>query len=160
MIPFYTKYPDLAVNETRTITVRGRDDLPDGEYGFIELYCNKVDCDCRRVIINVMTPTTDSKVWATLNFGWENLEFYERWLGDKEIAFDCKGPSLDPINTQTKYSPVLLGLFEQLLTDEKYVERLKLHYELFKRTNQAKTGSEIQLRYSNRIKQRRKKKRR
>ncbi len=158
MIPFYTKYLDLAVDEKRMLTVFGRDDLPDGEYGFVELYCNEAGCDCRRVIISVVTPTTDSKVWATLNYGRENLEFYERWLGDKENAVDCKGPSLDPINPQTKYSPVLLGLFEQLLTDEKYVERLKRHYELFKRP--AKTGSEIQLGCSSRIKQRKKKKRR
>ncbi len=144
MIPFYTKYPDLAVNETRTITVRGRDDLPDGEYGFVELYCNQVSCDCRRVIIRVMTPTTGPKIWATISFGWESVDFYARWMGSKESAMDCKGPSLDPINPQTKYSLVLLSLFEQLLTDEKYVERLKKHYELFKRTTRKETDSERQ----------------
>jgi hypothetical protein len=132
MVPFYNKYPDLAVNQTRTVFIRGRDDLPDGEYGFIELYCDDVDCDCRRVIINIMTPTTGPNVWATINYGWESLEFYEGWMRNKEEAVGCKGPTLDPLNPQSRYSGVLLRLFEYLLTDEKYVERLKRHYELFK----------------------------
>lgn len=158
MIPFQIRYPDLAVNETRTITVSGRDDLPDGEYGFIEFYCDEADCDCRRVIINVMTPTTAPKVWATINFGWESLDFYERWLTNKEIAGECKGPSLDPINPQTRYAPVLLRLFEYLLKDEKYVERLKRHYELFKRANRVKHGSGKLPGYRSRKKPRTKKK--
>lgn len=132
MIPFYIKFPSLAPKETRSITVKGGTDLPDGEYGFIELYCDEVDCDCRRVVIDVMSPTTGAKTWATINYGWEEQGFYERWLGNKEDAVDCKGPSLDPINPQTEYSPVLLMMFEYLLEDEAYVERLKRHYYMFK----------------------------
>lgn len=132
MIPFYTKFPDLAVRETRSVIAWGRDDLPDGEYGFLEFYCDEADCDCRRVIINVLSPTTGDKVWATINYGWESLEFYETWMRSKQHARDCKGPSLDPLNPQTKYSPGLLRLFEFVLEDEKYVERLRRHYDLFK----------------------------
>lgn len=132
MIPFYTKFLDLAPKETRTITVQGRADLPEGEYGFIELYCDEVDCDCRRVIIDVMSPTTGPKIWATINYGWESLAFYEKWIRNKEDAKGCKGPSLDPINPQTEYSPTLLRLFEYLLEDEAYVERLKRHYYMLK----------------------------
>ena len=132
MVPFYDEFPDLAVRETRTIYIRGRNDLPDGEYGFIELYCNEEDCDCRRVLINVMTPDTGVMTWATINYGWERSEFYENWMRSSEYAKECKGPYLDPLNPQTEYGPVLLQLFEFILTDQMYVERLKRHYDLFK----------------------------
>lgn len=136
MVPFYTLLPDLAVNETRTIIVQGRDDLPDGEYGFVEFYCNEIDCDCRRVIINVLSPATPSKIWATINFGWKAAEFYKKWSGG-----DMKGPFLDPLNLQTAYSSVLLQLFGFVLADKKYVDRLKRHYELFKQTLQGQGNS-------------------
>ena len=132
MITFFTKFAELAVNETRTISVRGRDDLPDGEYGFIESYCDEASCDCRRVIISVLSATSGSKIWATINYGWENLEYYEQWLQTADDAWDCKGPSLDPLNPQTPYAGVLLGMFKYVLTDQAYVERLKRHYTMFK----------------------------
>jgi hypothetical protein len=46
MTPFMKRFPQLAASETRSVTVTGRDDLPDGEYGFIEFYCNEPQCDC------------------------------------------------------------------------------------------------------------------
>ncbi len=107
-------------------------DLPDGEYGFLELYCDDPSCDCRRVIIDVVTPTTGMKIWATISYGRESLEYYEQWVGDKETARECCGLSLDPINAQTEYSPALLRLVSQILEDEAYRERLKRHYQLFK----------------------------
>lgn len=136
MISFYSKFPALAVEETRTITVRGRDDLPDGEYGFLELYCDDQQCDCRRVLIHVLSPTSGMTVWATINFGWESLDFYEKWLHSKKDAIEIQGAALDPINPQTKYAPTLLQLFRFVLTDDVYVERLKRHYDLFKGVSQ------------------------
>jgi len=132
MTPFYTHFPELAFNEMRSLAVKGKADLPDGEYGFLELYCDEPGCDCRRVIIDVISPATQDKIWATINYGWEDVAFYEEWMGSPEDAVDCKGPSLDPFNPQTEYSPALLGLFALMLNDETYVERLKRHYELFK----------------------------
>jgi hypothetical protein len=132
MTPFYTLFPDVARTETRSVTVRGYPGLPDGEYGFIDLYCDKLGCDCRRVIIDVVCSTTRGKIWATINYGWESLEFYEKWMGDKELAAHCRGATLDMLNPQTEYSHVLLRLFENVLKDKAYVERLKRHYEMFK----------------------------
>ena len=48
MTPFMERFPELGACETRSVTIANRDDLPNGEYGFIELYCNEPDCDCRR----------------------------------------------------------------------------------------------------------------
>lgn len=132
MLPFYTRFKDLAFKEMRSATVRGDPNLPDGEYGFLEIYCIDPACDCRRVVINVVAPT-GPKIWATINYGWESLEFYTKWLhGDKELAREACGVTLDPLNPQTEYSAALLQLFKQVLQDKAYVERLKRHYQLFK----------------------------
>lgn len=137
MVPFYTRFRDLAFKEMRSATVRGMPGLPDGEYGFLELYCDEPACDCRRVLIDVITPTS-SKIWATINYGWESLEFYEKWMRDKDTARECYGATLDPLNPQTEYSDALLQLFNHVLQDKVYVERLKRHYQLFKSDLQKK----------------------
>lgn len=132
MTGFFIHFPDIAFKETRVVTTRGRPDLPDGEYGFLELYCDEVDCDCRRVMINVVSKDAGPQHLATINYGWEPLEFYEKWARNKEIAVDMAGAELDMLNHQTEYAPALLRLFEFLLQDEAYVERLKRHYWMFK----------------------------
>ena len=137
MAPFYTHFRDLAFQEMRVATVKGRSDIPDGEYGFLELYCDEVGCDCRRVVIQVVSPPPNSKIWATINYGCESLTFYEKWMLSKELAAEATGATLDPLNPQTKYSPALLRLFEAVLQDPAYVERLKRHYALFKQAIRA-----------------------
>jgi hypothetical protein len=131
---FFDKFPQLAARETRTLTITGRADLPDGQYALIELYCNEPHCDCQRVMIFVLRPDTEWKVWATINYGWESLEFYQRWAGapdwDRE---QWQGPFLDPLGEQTQYSPVLLDLFSFVLESPDYIERLKRHYQLFRK---------------------------
>lgn len=102
MTPFYTRFHNLAFKEMRVATIQEGTALPPGEYGFLELYCNEQTCDCRRVLINVVSETpTGLKTWATLN-------------------------------SQTPYAPHFLKLFEFVLEDEAYVARLKRHYQLFK----------------------------
>ena len=132
MAPFYTRFRDLAIRETRSATVHDDPVIPDGEYGFIELYCDEVNCDCRRVILNVISATTGNKVWATINYGWEDVEYYEKWTRNKELAQDMVGAALDPLNIQTRYAPALLELFEYIIEDPSYVKRLQRHYEMFK----------------------------
>jgi len=132
MTPFFTRFPALAARETRSATVKGWHDLPNGEYGFLELYCDEEDCDCRRVMLNVVSRAAPQKVLATINYGWEDQAYYDRWMGDKELAEDIKGPVLDILNSQSDYAPALLRLFQTLLQDPLYVQRLKRHYELFK----------------------------
>ena len=111
MVPFYTKFPELAVKETRTAIVKGHPDLPDGEFGFVELYCNEDGCDCRRVLIQVVSPSALDKVWATIGFGGESVGYFRQRLGgSRDEAKRSKGPILDPLNTQTEYSPTFLNI--------------------------------------------------
>ena len=93
MTPFMERFPELAVRETRSVTVTGRQDLPDGEYGFVELYCDEPGCDCRRVMIDVLRPETGwRKIWATINYGWESLDFYRKWGGGGSDPGEMQGP--------------------------------------------------------------------
>jgi hypothetical protein len=133
MTPFMNRFPKLAASETRSVTVTDRDDLPNGEYGFIEFYCNEPQCDCRRVLVVVLRPETGWKFWAAINYGWESMEFYQRWAGAPAWdRYHWKGPFLDPMSEQTAYAPALLKLFKFILQSPGYAERLKKHYQLFR----------------------------
>jgi len=134
MTPFFQRFPERGVQETRSVTITGRSDLPDGDYGFIELYCDEPHCDCRRVMVVVLRSDTGWKqFWATINYGWESREFYLQWAGaPKGDRGPWQGPFLDPLATQTRYAPALLELFKALLQSPDYVERLKSHYQLFR----------------------------
>jgi len=133
MIPFMERFPELGARETRSVTATRRPDLPDGEYGFLELYCDEPGCDCRRVMIDVLRRETGwSKIWATISYGWERLDFYQKWGGAGYDPIEIKGPYLDPLNPQTNYSSALLNLFRFLIQSPDYVDRLRRHYQMFR----------------------------
>lgn len=144
MIPFMQRFPELGARETRSVTATHRQDLPDGEYGFLELYCDEPGCDCRRVTISVLRPETGwSQIWATISYGWESLDFYRKWGGDHSHPNEMKGPGLDPLNAQTKYSSALLNLFRFLIQSSDYVERLQRHYQMFRKSVDGEHGRSI-----------------
>jgi len=133
MTLFMERFPEVGARETKSATVTQRPDLPDGEYGFLELYCDEPGCDCRRVIIIVLRRETGrSKTWATIGYGWESADFYRKWSRAGGDPIEMKGPGLDPLNAQTEYSPALLDLFRFLLQSTEYVERIKRHYRMFR----------------------------
>ncbi len=133
MIPFIERFPEVGALETRSVTVLPGQDLPEGQYGFVELYCDEPSCDCRRVIIDVLRPETGwSKVWATIGYGWESSDFYRKWSRGRGDPAEMQGPYLDPFNPQTKYSPALLNLFRVLVKSPEYVTRLQQHYRMFR----------------------------
>ncbi len=141
--PFASRFLEIAKQETRSIAVVQKADLPVGHYGFVELYCDELDCDCRRVVIHVLTEATGPKVWATINYGWEDEAYYATWMGDSDFTPEFAGASLDPLNRQSKYADVLLDYFVNVVADEAYIERLKRHYAMFK--SSLKSGSQPQL---------------
>lgn len=131
MTPFIQRFPELGTRETRTITTAGSPNLPADEYGLLELYCDETDCDCRRVVIEVIARSTGDTL-AIINYGWESVPFYERKLGSREYAFEVVEASLDPLNSQSRHAPGLLALFREVVKDAAYRERLARHYQLFK----------------------------
>ena len=152
MTPFVEKFPDLGGRETRTLIVPPGNVLPSGEYALVEMYCNEPGCDCRRVIILVLRPDTGwDKIWASIGYGWESLDFYREWGGAPSDAVEMKGPYLDPLNPQSQYSEVLLDLFCEVIESPAYVERLQRHYLMF-RESIDRTGNREMNRIGNRRK--------
>ena len=90
MAPFVHQFPDIGYRETRVLNLRApHGDLPPDEYGFLELYCVDPTCDCRRVILQVRPRNDPETVLATINYGWENKDFFTEWVGgDPEEARD------------------------------------------------------------------------
>jgi len=133
--PFYEKFRDLAIKETRNITIfEGHPTLPADDYGLVELYCNDENCDCRRVIFNVLSKNCDEYV-AVIGYGWESADFYWQWTirDDPEVVQELQGPVLNPLSPQSELAPALLELMRELvLKDPAYVARLERHYQMFK----------------------------
>ena len=106
MLPFIELFPEQGQNECRVAYVSQHEELPPDEYAFVELYCTDLQCDCRRVMINVFRGHPPKHL-ATINYGFDR--------GEK-----MSGPFLDPINTQSKYSRTLLNMFKWILQDQSY----------------------------------------
>jgi len=142
----YELLPELAMKETRSITLFPRNPygLPPGNYGLVEQYCNEEGCDCRRVLLNVMSDVTMGSV-AVIAYGWESMDFYAKWFGikkmdikqmdelEKDSVKKFKGPCLNLFSSQSEFAPAVMQMvIDCVLKDEKYVDRLKRHYMLFR----------------------------
>ena len=132
-VPFYTRYQNIAVKETRRIKITASDlGVPPGEYMLLENYCTDPSCDCRKVMINVVEVNPPRRILATIGYGWESVAFYTKWMyGDKEIARSITGAYLELGGIQSQYAQHVLEVFKANLTDE-YVNTLKNHYRMFK----------------------------
>ena len=121
MTSFYTVFPKLAETEVRTVTIGPGSSLGPsaGIYGFGESYCDELGCDCRRVMISIISKRTRASV-AHINMGFD---------ADDEMA----GPFLDPLNPQGPQAAALLQFFTDMINrDADYLARLQRHYVLFK----------------------------
>ena len=134
-VPFHEYFPDVSKGETRELYIKKQPGTKLlGGYGLLEMYCKDPDCDCRRVILNVVSEKELNTV-AYINFGWESMAFYRKWYGkdDVETIEELKGPSLNALSPQSKYAPELLQFIKEfVLKDKNYVNRLKRHYKMFK----------------------------
>jgi hypothetical protein len=133
---FHSLFPEVAERETRSVTVgfSNRFKLPRGQYGFLEMFCDEPQCDCRRVLFFVVSSRHEDPL-AVLAWGWEEKEFYVKWLGENDplVIDELKGPALNLASPQTDLAPHLLRLLQEvLLQDTAYVERIKRHYAMFR----------------------------
>jgi hypothetical protein len=133
---FHDFFPELAERETRTVTVFPGADMgvPPGQYGLLEMFCDERGCDCRRVLFSVFS-TASKRIDAVVAWGWEDAGFYARWmiLGSHEDAIYLKGPVLNLGSPAADYAPAILALVREILgSDQRYVERIKSHYAMFR----------------------------
>ncbi len=117
---FAAIFREQGLKETRVMTIHGHPSLPEDEYALFEAYCTDPECDCRRVMLNVVGKNQGGGLLASIGFGF-----------DRDAAM--AGPYLDPLNRQSRYAEALFELVKQVLADPAYVARLERHYEQFKR---------------------------
>jgi SEC-C motif len=132
--PFYDLFPEVAKAETRNLIAFEDPLLPPDQYVLMELYCNEIGCDCRRVFFNVYSEAKKVFV-AVIAYGWESREFYKKWMhGDDDplVINDLMGPVLNLGSYQSELAPALLARITEVLRDKEYVQRLKRHYRLYK----------------------------
>jgi hypothetical protein len=143
--PFHERFPEIAEKETRTLIAINDPDLPDGEYGLVEAYCNEPDCDCRRVFFHVADWRT-GRILAVIAYGWESKEYYVKWFGenDPDIIKKLQGPALNLLSHQSELAPVLLQKVKYVLRDRNYLGRIKRHYEMFKETVDDEVVEEVE----------------
>lgn len=134
MVPFFTKFPEIAAVETRSIIIAKNNKIPTGIYGLLESYCDDLNCDCRRVFINVVSQGSPAVILATISYGWESPEFYKTWMGgaEPELLEMMTHPHLEIGCVQSKYADDFLELFQGMIKDKIYMERLIRHYFMFK----------------------------
>jgi hypothetical protein len=139
MIPFHSLLPDLAQHEVRCVHLGRAPEaavesaLPADEYAYLEFYCDDLNCDCRRVLFEVVAKDQPGKIFATINYGWEKESFYrKRMPWDPDGARGTVRGELDPLNDQSEFAEDFLDLFRRLVLDEPYRLRLRRHYRLFR----------------------------
>ena len=145
-VPFSDFYPDLAARETRNaILPEGDEWLPADTYAMFEMYCDEPGCDCRRVFFTVLSER-HRKPLAVVAYGWENLDFYARWMHSDapEDIEELQGPILNFGSPQSKYAPALLRLIDEvLLADPAYIECLKRHYRMVREVVDGKAPARV-----------------
>ena len=70
MMGFHELFPEEAERECRTVRPINDESLPEHQFIFTEAYCFASNCDCRRVMVNVIDADTHQHV-ATLNYGFD-----------------------------------------------------------------------------------------
>ena len=139
MTPFHSLLPELAQREVRCVHLGATTEttpepaLPPDEYIYLEFYCEDLNCDCRRVFLQVIAKGQPGKVFASIGYGWEKESFYrKRMPWDPDEAKGTVQGELDPINEQSEFAEVFLDLFKRVVLDEPYRLRLRRHYRLFR----------------------------
>src|SRR5437879_3015729 len=114
MIPFHSLCPEVAQREVRCVHlgvvpgVTPTSGLSAGEYAFLEFYCPDLDCDCRRVFLQVIARHRQDKILASINYGWEKESFYRKRMSwDPDAPREIVRGSLDPINQQSEHAEAL-----------------------------------------------------
>jgi hypothetical protein len=119
MVLFGKMFREFAWKETRVLATTNHPKLGNESYALVDAYCVDSNCDCRRVMLNVIRDR-DRKHVATIN-----------WAFDPDD--EDRGPFLDRLNPQSELSDALLDLVGDILAgDDLYVARLERHYQMVK----------------------------
>lgn len=123
LVGFHLIEPEIATKTVQSIRVNPGSSIPPGEYAFLELYCPKPDCDCRRVSLMVVNDNSEGSC-ATVSHAFVGGD-----LGpNDEVTF------LDPSHPAAPFAGELLEIAREMLSEgTAYEQRLQQHYAMVKR---------------------------
>jgi hypothetical protein len=135
-VPLGDMYPEIAPQETRVFHILREDDVvPKGEYGYVELFCDEKNCNCRRTIIRVLNE--EGKSMALIGFGWGTKAQYRKWMGaeiSNQDYKDLRGPCHHDGIKASEYADFFLTYFKnEMMKDKNYIERIKRHYRMVRK---------------------------
>ncbi len=116
----------------RSLEIIGNPSLPHGIYYFFDLYCTDPECDCRKIIMEIVS---ENELVGQIHYGWESVEYYRKWMGGGDpsdtMVDDMAGLSnaFSPVTDIP--SDVILDLVGGLL-DETWIQKIKENYALVK----------------------------
>ena len=156
---FHSRFPEVAKRETRSVNIFDPSEfnLPPADYAFLEMFCDEPGCDCRRVFFTVIS-SRENDTKAVISWGWEDQAFYTKWMtgNDPNMIKELMGPTLNIMSPQSDLAPALLRVFQEvLLPDTAYVERLKRHYVMFRKTVDKKSKKKGRKKIRRKIKRKR-----
>jgi hypothetical protein len=94
LIPFLSLFREQGAAETRSFSTQGCPGTADDEYALFEAYCPDPECDCSRVMLNVIG-RQGKECLASIRFGFDR---------NAELA----GPFVDNLNAPSRHAPRLL----------------------------------------------------
>ena len=126
--------PEIARNEARLWEVNESTlGVPAGKYLVREFYCTELDCDCRRVLIQLLPfDNSSGKVAASINYGWERAKYYRKWSRDPVLGREMVGATLECSAEQGPHARRFLEIFKVLIKDRALVIVFRRHYNLVK----------------------------
>ena len=120
-------------HQVRSVSIKQSPKLPDGEYDFVDTYCNDSECDCRKTMIQVML---NGKLVSIINYGWESKAYYKNWIGggeEDEFVSGMHGASIDISSPNLVDENAILELFNALKNDM-WISKFKFYYNEVKTT--------------------------
>ena len=130
--PFYQLFPEIAAEETKSITFFG-DNGEEDIYYLADAYCTDPECDCRRVFFYVLQEGSPNPL-TVVTWGWESRAFYRRWFpsADDEMLNDLVGPSFNYGSPRFLGDERIFDAVKSLVKTIGYKSRIKRHYALYK----------------------------
>jgi hypothetical protein len=124
---FHRVFPEIAAEESRLLAIEADGKpgaVPKGEYYFLESYCTNPDCDCERVLIDVVEKQRG--VLAGISY------YFNPPSSSSPAHADDPNPSLEPSHRQSVYAEAALAMFVDAIRDKEYTDRLRRHYRMVK----------------------------
>lgn len=121
---FNELYPDVAQKESLAIEIKDGE-LPDGEYAFLEYFCDNLACRCTTVLLLVLSldekDPKNNKVIAELDYAWEK-------------PLSRNNPSLHKEGKQSDLAKDALHVFRRVVKDNAFIpERMNSHFEMIRK---------------------------